>query len=302
MGPHPVSVRTLLCGAVDYAGLFPPAGLSMRAAVAAYARALAGPDAWMLGRLVVPATRLPECGEARAPLAASVTPWPVSAIVRDGATEDHDAVRAFNAAAPAMAAVDTVESKPQAIDGVRWLASTYGRDFDVHVEVPVGDASDAWLAEVKARGLKAKVRTGGLTADAFPTPSSLLTFLDAAVRLGVPFKATAGLHHAVRGSYRLTYEAGSAEAVMYGYLNVLLATSALHAGVRLAEAAALLVEEDGSSLVFTDQAVRWGGVAIPATSLAATRASHLVSFGSCSFREPVDELYQLSTLHFPTAN
>ena len=77
---------------------------------------------------------------------------------------------------------------------------------------------------------------------------------------------------------------------MYGYLNVLLAAAALQAGRPVAAAEALLQQSDATALVFDDGAVRWGDDVFPLSMLRDTRARHLVSFGSCSFREPVEEL------------
>lgn len=289
------SARALLGEVIDYAGLFPPAALSMAEAVAAYAEAINGPEAWMLGRFVLPAAQLDAVAAARAGVASPRT-WRLSAIVRAQSSDDREAVAAFNAeTGDHRALVDSVEGKPLTRDGIDWFADTYAGPFDVFIEVPAGDESAAWLARIHARGLKAKVRTGGLTAEAFPSPAALVTFLAAAVRLGVPFKATAGLHHAVRGSYRLTYDADAEAAPMYGYLNVLLATAALGAGQPAATAEALLRETNAATLRFTADAVRWGALEFPLAVLRETRAARLGSFGSCSFREPVDELHALTS-------
>lgn len=289
------SARALLSGVVDYAGLFPPAALPMAEAVAEYARAQGSADAWMLGRFVLPAVRLPELAGVRAVLPAGPGPeWRLSAIVRDGAAADHGAIAAFNAGALRhRALVDTIECQPQSLTGIDWLADVFGEAFDVYVEVAAGDEAVRWLERVAARKLKAKVRTGGLTANAFPAPAALVGFIAAAVQLQVPFKATAGLHHAVRGSYRLTYEPDAARATMYGYLNVLLATAALDAGLPASAAEQILCEIDASSLRFSEASVRWGDTELPLSTLHDTRQHHLVSFGSCSFREPVDELHAL---------
>jgi hypothetical protein len=289
------SARALLGEVVDYAGLFPPAALSMVDAVAAYAEALDGPEAWMLGRFVLPATQLEAFAAARAGVASPRT-WRLSAIVRDQSSDDQAAIAAFNAGTGHhRALVDSVEGKPLSLAGVDWFADTFAGPFAVFVEVPAGDESAAWLARVAARGVKAKVRTGGLTADAFPSPAALVSFLEAAVRLRVPFKATAGLHHAVRGSYRLTYAADADAAPMYGYLNVLLATAALAAGQPGPIAEALLRETSTGTLSFAAGAVRWGTLEFPIAVLRETRAALLGSFGSCSFREPVDELHALTS-------
>ena len=330
---HP-SATALLEGVVDYAGLFPPAGLPMADAVAEYRAALAGPSAWMLGRFVVPAARLDELARALeagpggtapassratgptgpAGVAAGVasplnvsgtrgagsTPWGVSAIVRDGAADDLAAIGAFNDASARLGArVDAVESKPASLEGIDRLASSCADLGEVYVEIAPGPEADAWLARVAARGLRAKVRTGGVTADAFPAPVALAGFLAAAVRHGVAFKATAGLHHAVRGAYRLTYEPDAASAPMYGYLNVLLATAALLAGAPVETAAAVLQQSDTGDLGFDDAGVRWGGRTYAAADLAALRVRGLVSVGSCSFREPAGEFAALAARRQP---
>ena len=98
------------------------------------------------------------------------------------------------------------------------------------------------LAAVRRLGGRAKVRTGGVTRDAFPTTSDLIRFLRRCVRAGLPFKATAGLHHPLRAEYRLTYAPDSPAGVMFGFLNLFLATAFLRAGMEETEAARLLEE------------------------------------------------------------
>jgi hypothetical protein len=295
--PAPEAALALLTGVVDYAGLFPPAGLAMAAAVEEYARARGGDQAWMLGRFVLPASRLGEFRDAVSTVEARLTPWRLSALAGDRSAADVAAVTAFNASPLGAAAkVDAVESKPAQVDGVDWLADHW-HGLDVYVEVnPAADVA-AWLDRIAARGLRAKIRTGGVTADAFPSPAAVVAFLDAAVRAGVPFKATAGLHHAVRGSYRLTYAADAAVATMHGYLNVLLATAALRAGLGRATAENVLTCGDVSTLAFTETGVRWHDLELSSALLRATRADQLVGFGSCSFREPADEIRPLFTAH-----
>ena len=61
----PQSIRTLLNGILDYAGLFPPARLGMAEAVANYARYREDDRSWMLSRFICPAGRLAEMESAR---------------------------------------------------------------------------------------------------------------------------------------------------------------------------------------------------------------------------------------------
>lgn len=290
----PSSATALLAGAVDYAGLFPPAALGMAAAAAEYADALAGPDAWLLGRFVAPAARLPELARVRA-AGPATPPWHVSAIVASESAADLAAIAAFNAAAPPLAVVDVIESRPSAIDGIDWLAAQ-AQPGETFVEVPLDATMPAWLARIAERGLAAKIRTGGVTAAAFPPPAAIVAFLSEVTRLGLRFKATAGLHHAVCGAYRLTYEPDSAQAPMYGYVNVLLAAATLRAGGALAEAERMLRHGDAAQLTFTADAVRCDGRDFPAALLRDLR-TRLAGFGSCSFREPAGELRALTAVH-----
>lgn len=285
----------LLAKVIDYAGLFPPAALSMSDAVAEYLAARSGSSAWMLGRFVVPASRLRELRDTFSTADVRPSDWRVSAIVRDDVEADVAAIQAFNDAETASGSrVDCVECRPQSRERVHALAEWAVAFGSVYVEVAVGSDEDGWLEHVASHGLRAKVRTGGTTVDAFPTPKALAAFLMSTVRYNLAFKATAGLHHAVRGTYGLTYAPDAPMAPMFGYLNVLLATAVLHAGAPLATAEAILQRTDTASLVLTNGNVRWGSDTFPASVLRETRARHLISFGSCSFREPVAELDALA--------
>ena len=127
------SARALMAGAVDYAGLFPPAQLPLADALVEYRRALAGADAWMLGRFIVPAVQLPALADAVGRDAPDGRGWTVSAIVREHMDEDAAAVQAFNQrAAHLHVRVDTIECRPSSppsgpgsSDGITWLCLLY---------------------------------------------------------------------------------------------------------------------------------------------------------------------------------
>src|SRR5690606_31017963 len=134
-----------------------------------------------------------------------------------------------------------------------------------------------------------KVRTGGLTAEVFPASLGLLRFLAACAEADVPFKATAGLHHPVRGRYPLTYAPGSERGMMYGYLNVLLSAALLRTGAGPQDALMALEETDPAALRLDGDDLSWRGRNFGAEELWELRKRGMVSFGSCSFVEPVDE-------------
>lgn len=294
----PASARALMAGAVDYAGLFPPAQLPLADALAEYRRALAGADAWMLGRFIVPAAQLSVLADAVVRDAHDGRGWTVSAIVREHMDEDAAAVQAFNQrAANQHVRVDTIECRPSSSDSITWLAKTFSPAFTVHVEVGVGPTAPDDLRVVARHQLRAKVRTGGLAPDAFPAPASLVAFIESARDVGVPFKATAGLHHAMRGAYPLSDEIGAQSATMHGFVNLMLATATVGERLPTTTAAALLTRTDHSALVFDDERVRWGDVELSIDAIGRMREAQCVSFGACSFREPADEYRRFDRSH-----
>lgn len=283
--------QSVMDGVIDYAGLFPPAALSMSAALDEYAAASHGADAHMLGRFVLTASHLPAFADAVASRTDLPSPMPLSVIVRDQSGDDREAVTRHDALPlAARAPIASIEARPASPEGIAWLAQAFGVGRDLYIELDLSAELAPWLDAIVRHGLRAKIRTGGLTPDAFPAPEALLHALDALVTRRIPFKATAGLHHAVRGVYPLTYAPESAQAVMYGYLNVMLATAALRDGRPHAEALDLLRRHDGP--VLGDAGATWGARPLGVAVIAATRRDHFTSFGSCSFREPAGEFHR----------
>ncbi len=159
-------------------------------------------------------------------------------------------------------------------------------DADVYVEPPrlEGDPGTGWLAaldEVAARDLRLKFRTGGATADAFPTAAELVACIDASLDRELPFKCTAGLHHAVR---HRDDETGFEH---HGFLNVLLATRLLLDGDRDAAWTALNAHDPGVTVMEL--------LAYSVEELGSTRR-WFTSFGSCSILEPHDDLIDLGLI------
>ena len=294
------SLRALLAGALDYAGLFPPAGLSMNESVRSYAAYASGPHSWLLGRFVVAGARLAEfAGAADASMPVASRPWRVSVLLSADAEAEIATVAAFNASHRG-AVCDTVECKASTVDDIARVArvapAIAAGEVASYVEIPAAGDPAGLLAALAARGLRAKIRTGGTTPDAFPSAAEVSRFLAACIRARLPFKATAGLHHALRGEYRLTYEPGSPAGPMYGFLNLLLATALLRDGGSEQDAEALLLERDAAALQFGDDGARWRDRLFLTARLSQLRQRAAVSFGSCSFAEPVDELSALGLL------
>jgi hypothetical protein len=298
---HPL--RLLLDHSIDYAGLFPPATLGMRPALENYARYRAGSEAWALGRFVVPAGRLGELESVAADLLPKSPddPWRLSVLLGPDPAADVRLLGELNcrhAAAGAGALVaDMVELKADTAEAIEAALTKLPRHLTAFVELPVTRDPAPALTAVARHGAGAKVRTGGVTADAFPTAGDLLRFLRAAVSARVPFKATAGLHHPIRAQYRLTYEPDSPSGTMYGFLNLFLAAAFLRQEMADGDAARLLEETDPASLAFDPSGgITWRGHRLDAEALVESRARGLGSFGSCSFEEPIGDLASLHLL------
>lgn len=287
-------MRAAFAGLVDYAGLFPPAALPMGEAVREYDRERRGADRWMLGRFVVAASRLEELGSALESEGIALPrhdPWRLSAVMGVHLPDELSRVNAFRSQWETRGVmVDALESKVASVGQLLTVAEQipagYCRFFEVPPEGPYGPL----VAAIRRVGACAKVRTGGTTPDLFPTPEQLTSFLIAVTGQGVRFKASAGLHHPFRGRYPLSYEPGAESAPMHGFVNLLLATALLLRSGDGEAAQGVLEESDPAALVRDAMGISWRDHRLSWDELAAARERAFTSFGSCSFREPVDEL------------
>jgi hypothetical protein len=168
--------------------------------------------------------------------------------------------------------------------------------MSVYVEIPLNDDLEEMIVAIGAAHLRAKIRTGGTTQELFPAPERVLRFLEICVRRQVQFKATAGLHHPLRGEYPLTYEPNAAQGTMYGFLNVFLVAVLLHSGHEPARLLPLLEERDPSTISSDANGISWRDFHVSAAQVAQARARFAGSFGSCSFEEPVQDLAALALL------
>jgi hypothetical protein len=291
------AVRVLLDGLIDYAGLFPPAGLGMPEAVRHYARYRGGEAGWMLGRFVCGVGQFAEferCAEPLLPRDVGALPWRLAAVGTSDYAADAAAIERVNAchrwsAEECSAVVDVVEVRLASPDDVARADAAFPDDLTVYLEVPAQGDLVPYLEAIALTRRRAKLRTGGVVPDAFPSVERVLDFVHGCVDAQVPFKCTAGLHHALGGSYALTYEPDAAQAPMYGFLNVFLAAALAAQGASRDVTARMLAEREGMSLHFEEEAIRWRGERLDRVHLARVREQVAIAFGSCSFTEPVSE-------------
>ena len=290
----PLSTFGLLQRSVDYAGTFPPATLPLSEAVANYAQERSGPRAWLLGRLVVSASGLDAL--------ETLLPQPtgdeheISVILSGDPLPQLARVAAFNQQGVGRARVVSVEYPPAAATDIARLTERSDPSLLRFFETPLDADLESRLDAIAKARAAAKVRTGGTVATAIPEISAVSRFLHGCATRGLAFKATAGLHHAIRNCYSLTYERDSATAVMHGFLNVSVAAALARRGAPPADIEEALAESSAGAFEFGPDGLVYRHYAIGLQDLADTRRHFFRSFGSCSFREPADELAALHLL------
>lgn len=299
--------RALFDRLIDDASLFPPASLPMRRALRAHARHRESAYASVGGNFVVPASRLNELTTSR----ESTTELTLSVILDAAQVAKGDAVRADldrvtrgSIDGIAVAGFEFKAPPGFSMNLERIVAAIAehagGNGIALWYEIPYQGAwsrpLDEALAEIAAVRatvppnvtVGAKLRCGGLAPGTTPSVDDIAAFLVAAHAHDVPWKATAGLHHPVRGAH--------GGVVMHGFLNLFIAGVALHAGaLEAARLADVLAEEDARLFVVDPTHIGWAEIRIDAAAVAAAR-ERCVAFGSCSFAEPVDDLRELGIL------
>ncbi|MEV6693316.1 hypothetical protein AB0M35_17785 [Micromonospora sp. NPDC051196] len=276
----------LVAGLVDDAAVFPPGSASLPDAVAAHRRHRAAWYADLVGPLLLPASKV-----AAGELSGLVDPAEGFVIGLIGDTGLDRLPFALSFLPPLGVAVRQIEAPvakrgedPQ--PGLAELIKLTERldDVAVFAEIPLTfgltAALDA-LAEARSRGLSvaAKFRTGGLAAELFPSPAELAAVICACRDRQLPFKLTAGLHHAVR---HLDPETGITQ---HGFANVLAATLTAAEGAGVDAVTELLTVRDERPLV--QQIEGRHDLARPLW----------VGFGSCSIVEPLTDLIRLGLVN-----
>lgn len=296
-GRDATAVGILVAGLVDYAGLFPPASLDVGEAAAKYARYRTSTDAQMLGRFVVPVSRLAEWTSATSALDADAQhAWDgarLSVLLTGEFASEAEAIAAFNGTTPFGVEIDVAEGRVTSADAVLAMAAAMPDGVALYCELPHRDDPRPMIDAVSRAGARAKLRMGGVTPDAFPTAAEVIRFLRRCHQAGVPCKVTAGLHHPLRGEFALTYAPDAVRGTMYGYLNLFLAAAAIRLGAGDDDATRILLTDDVRGVTITDAAIRIADVSLDRDALQSLREHGVVAFGSCSFREPVDELRAL---------
>lgn len=293
------SVRAMLSGAIDYAGLFPPSQLSMPEAVINFATYRNSNYSWMLGRFVVGVGQLNEFYETAADFISrdAASAWRIAAVSGEDYQESIRIIEDFNDRTGPGVICDTLEIKAETEYQVEHVSSSLPSSLTVYFELDPANNFPDLLSAVAIAGHRAKIRSGGVTADAFPDSASVVKFVQTCLGANVPFKATAGLHHPIRCFQPLTSAANSPSGTMHGFLNFFLMTGFAIEGYRRNFLADVMEEEFPEVFQFDANGVTWQGeFALNLKQIARLRHLGIQSFGSCSFEEPIADLQKLGIL------
>jgi len=282
------AIQSLLSGLFDYAGLYPPAGLSLQCAASNYLDYASGKHASALGKFIINSDRLEEF---RSVVGDSLKQFRLSVIVPESDALD-EALRAVGG----DATIDTAEIKLAGLQGFEQMSAKFSNSITTYVEIPFAPSGFDALSVVSDLGMRAKIRMGGVVPEAFPSVPDIVRMLSELAKLRLPFKATAGLHHPIRSIQPLTYKAQSARGTMHGFINLCCAAAVLYFGGDESDAEKVLLEEDATAWKIDRGSLGWRHLKWTRDQLTRLRREFFVSIGSCSFKEPIEDLRTIGWL------
>lgn len=324
------SLQQFMSGIIDYAGLFPPAKLPLDEAIRNYAKYRQGHDNWMLSRFIIPASKLNELDKYADELFSDDEPFAFSVLggkteTVEGFKEEVNTVinlcNAFGEKHPGLVSTDMLEVK---------LPHDAARSQDIHligelmddtaeqlqssplapsVIVYEGLFDESWQADNKAiilaladhnnkfssdrnyHSAAYKIRCGGVTADLFPSVEQVAFILNSTKQNNVALKGTAGLHHPVR------HYADEVQTKMHGFFNVFGGAMLAHANdIGIKKLEEIIKDENPDSFQFSENKFSWNNYSVSTDEIKKLRKNVLLSYGSCSFDEPREDLQKLGLL------
>ncbi len=297
--PPKESIRILLSEIIDYAGLFPPSMVSMTEAVSNYAAYKNSTNSWMLGRFVVPAARLDEFLESAGDFISrdGENIWRLSVLAGEDIHATIRTINLFNKSSSSGVICDSLEVKANTISKIENTVKSLPDGVTAYFEIALNEKLAELVSTLALMRQRAKIRTGGVKAEDFPASRDIVRFVRTCSAANVPFKATAGLHHPIRCFRPLTYAQNAPRGTMHGFLNTLLMTAFAREKYRASLLEELMEEEFEEVFTFHENAVRWRNESVlTIKQLELLRKRGMISFGSCSFDDPIADLQQLVLL------
>lgn len=324
------SLKQLITHLIDYAGLFPPASLPLKEAYEQFTGYINESDEWILSKFICPAKQLSSLAELINSDEYNYKPFSISVLGRSGTNseefikgtaEDVNLIIQFLQQTKNKFLTDAFEVRlpedlvlgdnPDAMYEVMNSTAAIIKEnvpfyVKVFFEIPL---KNDWKSSVNnfASALKKhneffgqdenfprsgfKLRTGGVEASAFPYPEQIAYVINASYENQLPLKFTAGLHHPFR-HYNETVK-----TKMHGFLNVFGAGVLLYGNDLLEQDLIdILSDEDAENFKFDDNNLRWKEFKSPVKVIENARKNFVISYGSCSFDEPREDLINLKLM------
>ncbi|MED1471952.1 hypothetical protein [Bacillus salipaludis] len=287
---------------IDYAGLFPPASLPLSKAILNYHSYIHESDSWMLGPFVIPASRLVNLEPFKAkfndpfPLRLSVI------LTKSGDLEaDLEAIQCFLETYQTAGTIEAIEV-PVFLEVDREFLERLEKQMEndlVYCEVT--GTNDQFLKNLdtiqtmnqkSSKRFGVKLRLGGTTAKLFPSARQTAFMIHECQKRGLALKFTAGLHHPIR-QYR-----EEVETFMHGFVNVFTASILAYCrSVNMETIQTILLDENPANFSFTKDTLSWREFTVSSSEINDARSFFAISYGSCSFDEPREELGGLNIFH-----
>jgi len=323
------SLRALLVGAIDYAGLFPPARLPLEEAFRNHLEYRATPESWMLGRFICPLNLLEELLSFVEEIERAGSPVTLSVLGQGGSNAgdflenfraDLAAIEAFKEKIGSHFVVDTIETRlpddlehctqsdgavvaaaadlieSRALPLTPYYECRLPSKWESTLECAIGQIAlanrQASQSNRYCRPAGFKLRCGGIEAKAFPPADQVAFAISKCCEMGVPFKFTAGLHHPLR------HFDAQLQTTMHGFLNVLAAGVVADAiqGKKEESIRQIILDEKSEDFRFDNDGLRWQQHFVSLAKIVQARTRLVKSFGSCSFDEPREDLRALGLL------
>lgn len=314
---------------IDYAGLFPPTSLTLDKAINNYSNYRNADHKWMLSRFIIPGSRINELNkymelfEKNPPFLFSVLGKATNKIKEfeinfrsvieniisfEENFRDNIKIDALELKFPS---IEVKKHTKEKFEQFLQIISTIISDtptknkLDIFLEltdplikekilkeflqVLVNYNKTAKIAEINF--LAFKLRTGGVVPEAFPPVEVISRVILECSNYGIPWKATAGLHHPIR------HYNESVKNKMHGFINVIGAT-ALNEEHKLdiETLNKIISDENPKHFKFENDLFSWKDIEISSQTIYKSRFKRFISFGSCSFNEPKEDMIKLNLM------
>lgn len=296
-----------MSGLIDYAGLFPPADLNLKSSINNYSNYIRGSRNWMMSKFILPSSKISGLNDNLMKHFNSDFPLNLSLISSDFYLDKVELTSLMDNF-PGIVFCTGVESRIHEINQFeslyeknRIVCSEFDRPIQTFYEI---ERNSNWENEVKQivkqlsdlnknyrlnHGFK--LRCGGVEKNHFPSSQECAIAINLCRDYNVAMKFTAGLHHPMR------HFSESVGTRMYGFFNIFIGGMMSYKfQLNIESLLEILEDENANHFQFSDNGVSWKNFDLSQQELQKLRSEAFISYGSCSFEEPCEDLKNLGLL------